>query len=313
MCRLARWALLASFLTVALALLGVVPAGAAVPLSGVVSNSAVSWTPNVSAGTSTTSVCDQWFGSGGCGNADIYSTAVVNGEVVVAGAFTQVCEPGPASSGHCAAGTTVTRDDIFAYQLGTGTIDPDFVPQLSNGPVYSVVAGPDDTVYVGGTFSTVNGMNHGGVVQLNVTPGTASTDGTVVTAFQGNVSNFVESMALSGTALYVGGQFTTADSTQEDGVARLNATTGAVDTSFAMSISNPPASGQALKVEALSVSASGQQLAIAGPFLDVAGQSRPRVALINTGGGLGQTATLANWAAPILANNCSSEHDDVKR
>jgi hypothetical protein len=312
MCRLARGALLASFLTVALALLGVVPAGAAVPLSGVVSNSAVSWTPNVSAGTSTTSVCDQWFGSGGCGDATIYSTAVVNGEVIVAGAFTQVCEPGPASSGHCAAGTTVTRDDIFAYQLGTGTIDPNFVPKLSNGPVYSVVAGPDDTVYVGGAFSTVNGVSHGGVVQLNVTPSTASTDGTVVTAFHGNVSNFVESMALSGTALYVGGQFTTADSTSEDGVARLNATTGAVDTSFAMSISNTPASGQALKVEALSLSASGQQLAIAGPFLDVAGQSRPRVALINTGGGLGQTATLANWAAPILANNCSSEHDDVR-
>jgi Ricin-type beta-trefoil lectin domain/Domain of unknown function (DUF5122) beta-propeller len=312
MCRLARGTLLASFLTVALALLGVVPAGAAVPLSGVVSNSAVSWTPNVSAGTSTTSVCDQWFGSGGCGDATIYSTAVVNGEVIVAGAFTQVCEPGPASSGHCAAGTTVTRDDIFAYQLGTGTIDPNFVPELSNGPVYSVVAGPDDTVYVGGAFSTVNGVSHGGVVQLNVTPSTASTDGTVVTAFQGNVSNFVESMALSGTALYVGGQFITVDSTREDGVARLNATTGAVDTSFAMSISNTPASGQALKVEALSVSASGQQLAIAGPFLDVAGQSRPRVALINTGGGLGQTATLANWAAPILANNCSSEHDDVR-
>ena len=90
MCRLARGALLASFLTVALALLGVVPAGAAVPLSGVVSNSAVSWTPNVSAGTSTTSVCDQWFGSGGCGDATIYSTAVVNGEVIVAGAFTFV-------------------------------------------------------------------------------------------------------------------------------------------------------------------------------------------------------------------------------
>jgi hypothetical protein len=60
------------------------------------------------------------------------------------------------------------------------------------------------------------------------------------------------------------------------------------------------------------VSADGQELAIAGPFLDVNGMSRPRVALINTGGGLGSTATLANWAAPILANNCSAEHDDVR-
>lgn len=52
--------------------------------------------------------------------------------MIVAGAFTQVCEPGPASSGHCAVGTTVTREDIFAYQLGTGTTDP----KLSNDPVY---------------------------------------------------------------------------------------------------------------------------------------------------------------------------------
>lgn len=310
--RLAPAAILAAALSASLVLFGVAPAGASVPLSGVVSRTPVTWTPNVAAGTTDSSVCDQWFGSGGCADATVYSEAIVNGEVIVAGAFTQVCQDGPASSGYCAAGTTVTRDDIFAYQLSTGVIDPNFAPQLDQGPVYSVVAGPGNTVYVGGAFTTVNGVSHQGVVQLNVTPGTASTDGTVVTAFAGHVSNFVESMALNGNALYIGGQFTKVDSTSEEAVARLNATTGAVDTSFSMPISNPPVSGQALKVEALALTGSGQELAIAGTFLDVAGQSRPRVALINTGGGLGDTATLANWAAPILANNCSAEHDDVR-
>lgn len=314
--RLVSAAILSPVLSAALALIGMAPAGAAVPLSGVVSSAPVSWTPNVSAGTTNTQVCDTWFGSVGCAGAMVNSTAIVNGEVIVAGAFTQACQPGPASSGYCAPGTTVTRDDIFAYQLGTGTIDPNFVPQLNNGPVYSVVAGPGNTVYVGGTFSTVNGTGHGGVVQLNVAPGNAATDGTVVSAFQGSVSKFVKAMAYNGNALYLGGQFTTVDHTQEDGVARVNATTGAVDTSFGMSISTPPVSGQALKVEAMSLTGSGQELAIAGTFLDVAGpgqgnQYRPRVALINTGGGLGDAATLANWAAPILADNCSAEHDDV--
>jgi len=295
-----------------LVLFGVVSAGAAVPLPGLVSATPVSWTPNVFAGTTVTSVCDTWFGSRGCGDATVRSTAVVNGEVVVAGAFTEACQPGPSSSGHCAAGTEVTRDDIFAYQLGTGIIDPNFAPQLNQGPAYSVVAGPDNTVYVGGAFTTVNGLSHRGVVQLNVTPGTASTDGTVVTAFAGHVSDYVRAMALNGNALYIGGQFTSADSMKEEGDARLNATTGAVDPTFSMPISVTPHSGQALKVEAMSVTASGQELAIAGPFLDVAGQPRPRVALISTGGGLGSAATLADWAAPILANNCSAEHDDVR-
>jgi hypothetical protein len=314
MSRLFRAAVLAPVLSAALVLSAVSPAGAAVPLSGVVSPAAVSWTPNVFAGTNVTSVCDQWFGSGGCGNATVYSTAIVNGEVVVAGAFTQVCQPGPASSGHCKAGTLVTRDDIFAYQLGTGIIDPNFVPQFDQGPAYSVAAGPNNTVYVGGAFTTVNGgTNNRGVVQLNVTPGNAATDGQVVSAFGGRVDNTVYSLAVSGSALYIGGQFSLVDgSTKEAGIARLDATTGAADSTFAMSVSTPAVSGLALKVAAMSVSADGSTLAIAGTFLDVNGQSRPRVALISTGGGLGFVASLENWAAPILANNCSAEHDYVR-
>jgi len=304
--------MLAGLLSTAVVLFGVPSAGAAVPLPATVSGSPVAWTPNVLAGTTTTAVCDTWFGSGGCGQATVYSTAIVDGEVVVAGAFTEACEPGPLSAGLCVAGTTVTRDDIFAYKLGTGAIDPNFVPRLSQGPAYGVVAGPGHTVYVGGAFTTVNGLKHRGVVRLNVTPGSASTDGTVVRAFGGQVSGFVRAMALTGNALYIGGQFGSADSTKEQGDARLNATTGAVDRTFSMPLSNAPDPGLPLKVIAMSLTANGRELAISGPFLDVDGQSRPRVALIETGGRLGATATLANWAAPILANNCSAEHDYVR-
>jgi hypothetical protein len=317
MTRLLRVTMLASVMSTVLALFGIAPAGAAIPLSGVVSPAAVSWTPNVFAGTTDSATCTQWFGSGGCSTATILSTAVVGSEVVAVGAFTQVCQNGPASSGHCQAGTTVTRDDIFAYQLGTGTIDPSFAPQFDKGPVYAVAAGPNNTVYVGGAFTTVTDAagthtHNRGLVQLNVTPGNAATDGQVVTAFTGHVSNLVRSLSFSGNALYVGGQFTTVDSSTEDGIARLNATTGAVDPTFNMTISNVVSSGLSLRVEAQALSADGQQLAIAGTFLDVNGQSRPRVALISTGGGLGSAATLANWAAPILSNSCSSEHDYVR-
>ncbi|MGD0687013.1 MAG: hypothetical protein ABSA03_18090, partial [Streptosporangiaceae bacterium] len=96
--------LLAAVSSAALVLLGVAPAGAAVPLPGLVSTTPVTWTPNVSAGTTSGPVCDTWFGSGGCGDATVYSTAVVDGYVVVAGAFTQACQPGSSSSGHCKAG-----------------------------------------------------------------------------------------------------------------------------------------------------------------------------------------------------------------
>ena len=306
--------ILALAVVAAAALLGAAPAGAAVPLPGVVSPAPVSWTPNVFAGTSTSSVCQQWFG-GSCSDALVGSTAVVNGEVVVAGAFTQACQPGPGSSGHCQPGTLVTRDDIFAYQLGTGVIDPNFKPQFDKGPAYSVAAGPNGTVYVGGAFTTVNGVSQRGVVQLNVTPGTASTDGQVVTGFTSHTSAAVYSLAYNGNALYAGGLFSTVDSTPETGIARLNATTGAVDSTFGISVSSPVVVNKTalpLKVAAMSLSADGKTLAIAGTFTKVGAFSATRVALISTGGGLGSPAAVENWAAPVFANNCSHQYDYVR-
>jgi hypothetical protein len=115
--------------------------------------------------------------------------------------------------------------------------------------VYSVVAGPGNTVYLGGAFTTVNGASHQGLVQLSVAPGTAS-DGQVVSTFTGGVNNYVKAMAYNGNALYVGGLFSSADGSPVTDVARLNATTGALDRTFGMTLSNP-APTLPLKVESM--------------------------------------------------------------
>ena len=211
----------------------------------------------------------------------MFSTAFVNGDVVAVGSFTQVCQSSTAA-GHCVAGTTVTRDDIFAYAPGTGTIDPNFVPVLDVGPAYAVVAGPGNTVYVGGAFNTVDGLSHHGLVQLNVDPGSITTDGTIVTAFKGSVSKQVHALALSpdNKALYVGGQFTLVDGKGTFGtggpavqsLARLSATSGAVDNTFAYTLSHP-LSGEATQIEAMALSADGTHLAFAGTATQVNGQS----------------------------------------
>jgi hypothetical protein len=307
---------------------GVANAGTVLP--GVVSAAPLTKTPNIFPGDATTGVDSQgcsttWFGANSSQEclSTVYDESIVNGEVIVVGAFTQACQPGPASAGHCTAGTEVTRDDVFAYSLATGAIDPNFAPQIDQGPVLSVAAGPagTNTVYIGGDFTTVNSMSQRGIAQLQVTPATAATDGALVTAFKGHVSNLVDQLALSpdGTALYAGGQFTSADSSTESGLVRFNATTGSVDPSFHFTLSSPE-NGAALKVEAMALSPDGSHLVIGGTALDVANsaydggaaQSRPRMAVINTGGTLGATATLADFAAPILANNCSAEHDYIR-
>jgi hypothetical protein len=280
-------------------------------LPGVVSPSPVKWTPNVFAGSP--SCNPQFFGSGKqCSDSTVWSTTVVNGEVVVAGAFTQACQPGPAPSGYCTAGTMVTRDDIFAYQPGTGVIDPDFAPVLDQGPVYSVIAGPNDTVYAAGNFTTVNGASEPGIVQLSVTPGEPS-DGQVVPQFKAAITGTVNALALNGNALYAGGSFNSVKffgGTKDHAIARLNATTGAVDPAFKFTF-GVPVNG-ALKVERMSLTADGATLAVAGAFLTVNSQPIPRVALIGTGGGLGATAMLDNWSAPTFADACSHQHDYVR-
>jgi hypothetical protein len=270
-----------------------------VALAAPVSQTPVSYTPNVFEGSSCGTACTP--------ASTIYSTVVVNGEVIVAGAFTEVCTP--AATGYAQCPNEVPADFIFAFDPATGAIDPNFAPVLNTGPVYSLAVGPGNTVYIGGAFSTVNGTSAGGLAQLQVTPGTPSTDGQLVPGFAGQTNGTVTTLAVNGNALYVGGEFGKVDNVFEH-VARLNATTGALDTSFAITISNP-APGQTLHVKTMALTPDGNTLAIAGTFLTVNGQSIPRLALISTGGGIGATATLDNFSVPLLANNCSHQHDYI--
>lgn len=270
-----------------------------IALPAPVSQTPLSYTPNVYQGSSCGSACPPTM---------VYSTAVVGSEVVVAGAFSQVCTP--AATGFAQCPSTVPVTHIFAFDPSTGAIDPNFMPALDQGPVYSLVPGPNDTVYAGGNFTTVDGTAHAGVVQLSVTPG-QSTDGQVVSDFNAQLDGSVHNLAVNGNALYAGGTFHTVDGVSQRAITRLNATSGAEDSSFAFTLGSP-VSGTTLQVEAMSLTPDGSTLAIGGSFQTVNGQAIPRLALISTGGGIGSPATLNNWTAPVLANSCAKQHDYVK-
>jgi hypothetical protein len=276
------------------------PAPNGVQLPAAVSQTPVASTPDVYAGSDCGQACTP--------ASTVYATAVVNGEVVVAGAFTQVCTPASARPTYAECPGTVNADYIFAYNPANGAIDPDFTPVLNAGPVNALAAGPNGTVYIGGSFTTVNGVSTGGLAELQVTPG-QSGDGQLVPGFNATADGTVNGLAVSGTSLYVGGQLATVDGWHRK-IVRLNATTGALDRKFDFTLTNP-FSGQTLQVKAMSLTNDGTTLAIAGPFQDVNGTAIPRLALISTGGTLGQGATLDDWAAPILENTCSHQHNYI--
>jgi len=81
----------------------------------------------------------------------------VNGDVVVGRRLHRGLPAGDDTSSPLLGRHPGEEDDIFAYAAGTGLIDSNFVPVLNAGPAWSVLAGPANTVYVGGAFSTVYG------------------------------------------------------------------------------------------------------------------------------------------------------------
>jgi hypothetical protein len=270
---------------------------AQVVLPALVSQRPVNYTPDVSGGGTCGSAC---------GDPTVWATTVVNGEVVAAGEFGTVCSPAPGAT-YAPCPATVDAHFVFAFNPVTGAIDPGFTPVITSGPVYALAAGPGDSVYLGGAFTSVNATASDGVAQLYVTPG-QPTDGQLVPGFDGQITDGqVTTLTYDGAnALYAGGDFNKADGANHIGLTRLNATTGAADGTFKFTFADP-VKGQSLSAKSLAVSPDGDTLVIAGTFRRIDGHSVSRLALIDTGGGLGQTATLENWSAPGLASRCSHQ------
>ena len=83
-----------------------------------------------------------------------WSQAVIGNTVYVGGRFSNARPAG------AAAGTNLTaRSNFLAYNLTTGELITTFAPSF-NAQVRTVVASPDGTrLYVGGDFTSVNGVS----------------------------------------------------------------------------------------------------------------------------------------------------------
>ncbi len=109
-----------------------------------------------------------------------------------------------------------------------------FTPNVADGAVYKFVQ-VGGTMYAGGAFSSVStpaGVSPGGTfARSNIVAFNAST-GVVSTSFAPSVNGEVWGLASDGTSLWIGGTFTSVNGVARRGLAKLNPTTGAVDTAF---------------------------------------------------------------------------------
>jgi len=97
-------------------------------------------------------------------------------------------------------GGTFSRSNIVAFNATSGVVSTSFAPSV-NGEVWAM-ASNGTSLWIGGTFTSVNGVARRGVAKLN------PTTGAVDTAFNANfASGKVTELALVGGRLIAGGTF----------------------------------------------------------------------------------------------------------
>ncbi len=225
-------------------------------------------------------------------NGEIWDLAVVGtgnaARVFIAGSFTS-------AANKVSPTTTINQPYLLSYNLKTGLIDTAFRPSFGGGGVSAVEASPDGTkLYVGGTFSTINGLARQKVASLNLTTGApiAGFDTTKST------NNAVNALAATNTTVYVGGRFSRINGTSMTGLAALNGNTGAVDNGFDNQLSGGIGVNGQLTVQQLKLTHDGSKLLVVHTGRQIAGQDRLGIGLINT-----QTKQLLPWRTRLWDDN----------
>jgi hypothetical protein len=236
-------------------------ASASIALGTVVSANPANFTPNVASGA-------------------VYKFVQVGGTMYAGGAFSSV------STAAGVPGGTFARSNIVAFNASTGAISS-FAPNV-NGEVWAL-ASDGASLWIGGTFTSVNGTARRGVAKLN--PNTGAVD----TGFNANLaSGKVTELALIGGRLIAGGTF-------PGKLRAVNRDTGANTGYLNLSISGSvTANAGPVEVYRFAVNPAGTRLVAVGNFTSVAGATRYRAFMLT----LGATATLNAWYYPPLQNLC---------
>ena len=214
----------------------------------------------------------------------VLEMAEVGSRIVVAGEFDQVRDVATDSA-------VLTRRHVFSFDAATGAVDRAFAPVV-NGIVRTVAAGPNDTVFLGGTFSTVNGTTIRNLAQVSLTTG-------ALTSFRpAAINGAVNDVLWSSGRLWVGGFFNSVGAQAHSGLATLNPSSGQVDPYMGVDVSEnhnwPEGTARApVGVVKLDVAPDGGRLVAIGNFQRADGLIRDQVVQIL----LGPTAASVdpNW------------------
>lgn len=189
---------------------------------------------------------------------------------------------------------TYTRSNAFSFSATTGVMTS-WAPQV-NGSVRSIAFSPDcSTAYLGGTFSSVNGVAATNLVAVD------AVTGAVRTGFAHNANAAVNTVRYTHGAVVIGGAFTSVNGASRSKMASLDPTTGAATSYLKLAFAGVyPNTGQT-RVYDSHLSHAGDKLLIVGVFTSIGGQPRQQAAVLDLGG---STVTVDGWTSTELAQPC---------
>ena len=200
-----------------------------------------------------------------------WATLIVGDTIYLGGEFTQVRGDNGA--------VIANRANVVAFDADTGRMRTAFNAS-TNGRV-NALASDGSKLFVGGTFTTVNGLSRGRVAAVDLVSGAVRTD------WVANASSIVYSLSVGGNRLYIGGTYSTIKNVPRTRVASVSLTNGDVDPAF-----NPGSDGT---VRALRATTDGGRVVLGGSFTQVAGTARPYLVSVD-----GRTGAITGTTYPII-------------
>jgi hypothetical protein len=208
-----------------------------------------------------------------------------SGTMFVGGRFTEAQDAN--------AGALYLRHNLLAFDAVSGAISPDFAPDV-NGRVFAVLAAGDG-VYVGGDFTSINGVARPGLAELN------PVTGTVVRAFKPFAltrGRRVSEIRLVDNRLLVGGSFA-------GSLLALDPVTGANTDYIDVAITGRlQLTTTKTDVAKFAVNPAGTRLVAVGNFTAVNGEMRKRAFILHLGS---SGARLTSWYYYPLSHSCRSD------
>ncbi len=142
------------------------------------------------------------------------------------------------------------------------------------------------TVYIGGEFANIGGQPRSQIAAVDATTALA-------TAWNPNADGTIYTLAVNGSTVYAGGSFTHIGGQARNYIAALDATSGLATTW------NPNASGGA--VHTLAIDATATTVYAGGDFTSIGGQSRNRIAALDSTSGQASMVWNPNASNTVFA------------